>query len=350
MKKQIKKRMRAVLALSLLSALVVPVQGAELALVTVKKEMLPVERWVDGKVQAVRQATVSAETSARVQEILYDVGDKVPVGAVILKLVSTEQQQGYNQAAAVLAEARANHEVQQREFERIEEIYRQKLVASADYDRAAGNLNTAKARMESATAAVKSAQQRLSYTLVKAPFGGTVYARHVELGEAVQPGKPLMTGFDPRTLRVEADLPQSVASQVAGLRKARVVSDEGESIVPSKLLLFPYADQATATVHLRLELPEMASPLRPGKFVKVALVVGEQDRLLVPVSSVGYRSEVTAVYVQPAGKKIPVLRQVRLGNRFGDQFEVLAGLAEGEQVAVDAVAAAIVVARAASHE
>lgn len=344
-----KYRLRPLLA-SLALVLVMPVQGAGVALVTVKKEMLPVERWVDGRVQAVRQATVSAETSARVQEILYDVGDRVPVGAVILKLVSTEQQQGYNQAAAVLAEARANYEVQKQEFARIDEIYRQKLVARADVDRAAGNLNTAKARMESATAALRTAQQRLSYTLVKAPFGGTVYARHVELGEAVQPGKPLMTGFDPKAMRVEADLPQSVADQVARLRKARVVTDAGESIVPGKLLLFPHADQATATVHMRLELPEMDSALRPGKFVKVAVVVGEQDRLLVPASSVAYRSEVTAVYVQPQGKGVPVLRQVRLGNRFGDRIEVLAGLAEGEQVAVDAVAAAIAVAKAARHE
>jgi membrane fusion protein, multidrug efflux system len=318
--------------------------NAELATLVVKKEMQPLERWVDGKVQAVYQSTVSAETSGRVQEILADVGDVVPAGAVILKLVSTEQQQGYNQAAATLAEARAQYDVQEKEFRRIEEVYNRKLIAKTDYDRAEGTLASSKARVESARASVKSAKERLSYTLVKAPFGGTVYARHVELGEAVQPGKPLMSGFDPEAMRVEADLPQSVAKIVAEIRKARVIANGHEAIEAKKLLLFPQADQATGTVTMRLELPKKQTHLHPGKFVKVAVVVGEQERILLPASSIMQRSEVSGVYVQ--GKAGWQLRQVRLGNHFGENIEVLAGVGVGEKVAVDAIAAGIVAAKA----
>lgn len=327
-------------------ALVLPVAtlAAELATVPVQRQVLPLERWFDGRVQAVHQSTVSSETSGRVQEILFDVGDSVPAGAVILKLVSTEQQQGYNQAAAALAEARANLDVQSREFSRIEAVYQRQLIAKADYDRAAGSLSTARARVASAEAAVKAAGERLSYTEVKAPYGGVVYARHVELGEAVQPGTPLMSGFDPAGLRVEADLPQAVADALPqnGQRRARVLSDRGDSITPDKLLLFPQADPASGTVRLRLELPPQAVALRPGQFAKVAVVVGERERLLVPATSVVHRSEVTAVYV--LGANGPQLRQVRLGHAFGEQVEVLAGLAEGEQVAQDPVAAGIVAA------
>lgn len=321
--------------------LVWPALAGELATTAVQKQVLPLERWFDGRVQAVHESTVSSETTGRVQEILYDVGDSVPAGAVILKLVSIEQQQGYNQAAAALAEARANLDVQSREFSRIEAVYQRQLIAKADYDRAAGNLNTARARVASAEAAVKGAGERLSYTEVKAPYGGVVYARHVELGEAVQPGTPLMSGFDPAGLRVEADLPQTVADSVQrdGQRRARVLSDSGESIEPQKLLLFPQADPASGTVRLRLELPQQVVNLRPGQFARVGVVVGEQSRLLVPVASIVHRSEVTAVYV--VGMHGPQLRQVRLGNRFGEQMEVLAGLAEGEPVAVDPVAAGI---------
>jgi hypothetical protein len=98
-------------------------------------------------------------------------------------------------------------------------------------------------------------------------------------------------------------------------------------------------------VHLRLVLPEQttAGLLRPGRFVKVAVVVGEQERLLVPASSIVYRSEITAVYVQ--GSSGLQLRQVRLGNVFGNKVEVLAGIAEGEKVVVDAVAAGIAAAK-----
>lgn len=113
---------------------------------------------------------------------------------------------------------------------------------------------------------------------------------------------------------------------------------------PEHLLLFPQADPASGTVRLRLELPQQLTGLRPGQFAKVAVVVGEAERLLVPVASVVHRSEVTAVYVMTGSG--PQLRQVRLGNRFGDKasgesIEVLAGLTEGEHVAQDPVAAGI---------
>jgi multidrug efflux pump subunit AcrA (membrane-fusion protein) len=154
-----------------------------------------------------------------------------------------------------------------------------------------------------------------------------------------------MTGFDPRVLRVEVDLPQSIREQVAKLRTARVVVAADESIEPVKIVLFPQADPVTGTVHMRLQLPPRDDArLYPGRFVKVAVVVGQKDRLLVPKTSIMYRSEVTAVYVQEGDSF--VLRQVRLGNTFGDNVEVISGIREGENVAIDAVTAGIEIARA----
>jgi hypothetical protein len=76
----------------------------------------------------------------------------------------------------------------------------------------------------------------------------------------------------------------------------------------------------------------------PGMFVKVAFVVGEAQRLLIPVSSLVERGEVTAAYVIDAAGNT-TLRQVRLGHRFDDKVEVLAGLEAGERIAVDPLSA-----------
>lgn len=313
--------------------------GAGLATVKVRKETLPLERLFDGTVEAVHQSTVSAQTSGRVQEILFDVGDRVPAGAVILRLVSTEQRQQLNQAEASLAEARANLKVETNNFQRAKELLGRQLIPRSEYDRAQGGYNAAKARVASAEAALKAARERLSYTEVRAPYGGIVSARHVELGEAVHPGTPLMSGFDPNKLRVETDLPQAVAAKVARLRRARVITGNGNAITPAQLILFPVADPATSTVRVRLELPEQSTGLYPGQFVKVAFTVGDTERLLVPASSIVHRSEVAGVYVVQ-GNDVS-LRQIRPGNRFGDDVEVLAGLEAGEEVARDPVAAGI---------
>jgi membrane fusion protein, multidrug efflux system len=77
----------------------------------------------------------------------------------------------------------------------------------------------------------------------------------------------------------------------------------------------------------------------PGMFAKVAFVVGEERRLVVPRAAVVQRGEVSGLYVQAEDGRI-TLRHIRLGRLLADEtVEVLAGLSEGEQVAVDPIRA-----------
>ena len=73
-------------------------------------------------------------------------------------------------------------------------------------------------------------------------------------------------------------------------------------------------------------------------YVKVGLVVGDTERLLVPRAALVERSEVTAVYVVDPQNRTE-LRYVRTGHLFGDRIEILSGLSPGERVATDPVAA-----------
>ena len=121
--------------------------------------------------------------------------------------------------------------------------------------------------------------------------------------------------------------------------EARVIAGGDTAIIPDRIILFPVADPATSTVRVRLELPRQGLGLYPGQFVKTAFTTGNTEHLLVPADAIVYRSEVTGVYVMQ--KDLPQLRQVRIGNRFGDQIEILAGLDSGERIALDPVAAGI---------
>jgi len=99
------------------------------------------------------------------------------------------------------------------------------------------------------------------------------------------------------------------------------------------------ADAAANTFRVRVDLPDGSATLYPGMIVKVGFVVGETRRLLVPADAVVRRSELSAVYVV-ADERV-LLRQVRLGRRYGESIEVLAGLSEGEVVAAEPVTAGI---------
>ena len=309
-----------------------------LAVVTLAPERTPLERPVDGTVEAVNQATVSAQTSGRVAEILYDVNDFVPAGAVIMRLRGTEQRAGLQQAQAAQTEARARDAEAQASYQRIAEMYQRRLVAKSQLDQALANRDAAAARLASAEAGLASAREGVGYTEIKAPYAGVVTKRLVEVGEAVTPGRPLMTGLSLRDLRVSLNVPQSVLAQVRRSGKAAIYAGD-RRIEATHITIFPEAAAPSSTFRARIELPPNAADLSPGMYVKVGLVVGEAERLLVPLAAVVERSEVIAVYVVDAGGGTS-LRYIRPGHRFGDRLEVLAGLAPGERVATDPVAAA----------
>jgi RND family efflux transporter MFP subunit len=305
--------------------------------VVVALERTPLERELDGIIEAVNQGTVSAQTSGRVAEILFDVNDFVPAGAVIMRLRATEQRASLAQAQAALREAQAREEEAQTRFQRIDDMYRRKVVPKATLDEAVANRDSAVARLVSARAAVESAREGVGYTEIRAPYAGVVTKRHVEVGETVSPGTALMSGLSLRYLRVGVDVPQSIVERVRRIRKGAVYVD-GRRVEATKLTIFPIAATPSNTFRARLDLPENATDLYPGMFVKVGFVVGDVDRLLVPRASLVERSEVKAVYVVDDGNRTS-MRQVRTGHAFGDRIEILAGLAAGDRVAVDPIAA-----------
>ncbi len=311
--------------------------AAPLESLVVALEHTPLERQLDGTIEAVNQGTVAAQTSGRVAAIFYDVNDFVPAGAVIVRLRATEQRTGMLQAQAGLREATAREAEAQTRFQRISDMYDRKVVPKAMLDETTANRDAAVARLAAAKAALESAQEGVAYTEIRAPYAGIVTKRLVQVGETVSPGSPIMSGLSLQFLRVAVDVPQSIVEQVRNIRKAAVYVD-GRRIEATKLTVFPEAATPSNTFRTRLELPENAADLYPGMFVKVGFVVGEADRLLVPARALIERSEVTAVYVIDASGNTS-LRQVRLGHHFDDKVEVLAGLAAGERVALDPIAA-----------
>lgn len=312
-------------------------KAAAIETVVVKPRFTALERLLDGSIEAVNQGTVAAQTSGRVAEILYDVNDFVPVGAVIVRLHATEQQVGLKQAQAALQEARARELEAQTRYQRVADMYERQVVPKATFDEATAARDSAVARLAAAQAAVESAKEGVSYTEVRAPYAGVVTKRLVQVGETVHPGTPLMSGLSLQYLRVSVDVPQSSVDAIRRIKQAAVYVD-GRRVEVSKLTIFPEAAKPSNTFRARLELPENAADLYPGMFVKVGFVVGEVQRLLVPAQSIVERGEVTALYVLDDEGRTS-LRQVRLGHRFAGDVEVLAGVIEGDRVALDPLAA-----------
>ncbi|MTJ01521.1 efflux RND transporter periplasmic adaptor subunit [Idiomarina piscisalsi] len=298
---------------------------------TVIKQPINEALSLEGVVEAINQSTVSAQTSGTIVELPVDVDDAVAANQLIVRLDDTEQKARLNRAEANLESAQATLSDAQKRFKRISELYEQNVASEAEKDEAETQLETRKAGVSDAKAAVEEAQKQLSYTEVRAPYAGIVTERFVELGESVQPGQPLMSGLSLEQLRVVTELPLQYASYVRDNRKADVVTDDGRELSIASMTFYPYASEQSHTFRLRLNLHDPEGALFPGMLVKVKVAVGERNALLIPKTALLVEGELRGVYVL-GGNDTPQLRQVRVGERKNGQVEILAGLAEGEQV------------------
>ncbi|MFN3964787.1 MAG: efflux RND transporter periplasmic adaptor subunit [Silanimonas lenta] len=309
------------------------------------------ERSWDGVVQAVNRATLTAQTAGRVVELPFDVNDYVRAGEVVVRFTDVEQRSGRAQAEASLRAAQAQAAEAETEHRRIADLAARQLVARSQLDQATARRDAARAALAAAEAALRQAGEQVDYTVVRAPYSGLLTERHVEVGEAVRPGQPLVSGLSLGQLRVEVQVPQADIAAIREHKAAVVQLPDGRDVPAREVIVFPTANPQTHTFTVRVELPEMETGLQPGNTVKVRFKLGEAERLLVPVRALVRRSEIAAVYVvSPEGRV--ALRQIRPGHVFGEQVEVLAGLSPGEAVALDPVAALAAqrAAREAGHE
>jgi membrane fusion protein, multidrug efflux system len=298
-------------------------------------------------VEAVRQSTVAAQVAGRIVDLRFDVGDFVKKGDVIVRIDERAATQALESSEAQVREAEAALRNARAQYERSRQLVSQKFLSEAALDKVEADYKAAQARLAALLAGAGQAATEKSFTTIVAPYSGVVSARHVELGEMATPGRPLMTGFDPGTLRVTATVPQAQIGAIQAGGKARVeIPSLGKWIDAKRVTIVPSADPRTHTTQVRLELPADVRGVYPGVYARAHFVTGTAPRLLVPRAAVLRRSEVTAVYVVDDRAAVQ-LRQVRLGTA-GDErsVEVLAGLRPGERVALEPVKTGIEAGRA----
>lgn len=299
----------------------------------------------DGVVEAVRQATLSAQTGGRVAEVRSDVNDRVAAGDLLVRLTAIEQQAGADSARAQLRAAVAAAAEAEATYRRYAALSRGQFVSKMQLDQARATRDASAAARDAARAQLAQAGQQADYTAIRAPYAGLVATRDVEPGESVAPGQVLMTVFAPDALRIEVSVPQSDAAAIRANPSALVAFDDGRRIDAAQVVVFPNADPATHAVKVRVHLPQLDPAPHPGSTAKVAFPAvagGAYPR--IPASVLVHRGEVSAVYVLADGRLS--LRQLRLGQRSGDWQEVISGLKPGEKIAVDPVVATQALARA----
>lgn len=324
--------------------------GIQVPAVPVQARSVAMGFELEGVIQPVKQSTVSAQTSGRIATLLVKAGDKVRAGQLLASIDDRETQTGVQRSQAQVAQAQAELRNAQANFDRTRDLQVKGFVSAAALDTAESQLKGAQAGRDQAGAGARQSALAQGFTRVTAPYDGWVLQTQVEAGDLAVPGKPLLTLYAPLPIRAVVQVPVSRAgvARTAGAVEVLLPGGDGGArwIRPVSVATVPTADPVSQTIEWRLELPtEAAKTLLPGQQVRVRFAGSQATRMVVPMSAVLRRGELTAVYVV-SGQGF-ALKAVRLGAEHGaGGVEVVAGLVDGDRVALDPVRAGLAGAQA----
>ncbi len=281
---------------------------------------VPFQVEVAGTLRAVEQALISSRVSGQVVEVPVETGSSVKKGDLLVRISAAEISAQVLGAEARRAQARRN-------LERETKLQQ----ANASTRETVKSLNE---KVQIADAAYREARAMLDYTLIKAPFSGTVTHKMVEVGDLSAPGGPLLKLENGTALEVLVQIPESlVAGLTLGERLQVSIPAVGLNVAPAISEIAPTVDPLSRTTQVKLRLADQAQ-LRTGQFARVSLPDKGANTLLVAASALHQSGQMTEVFVAELNQAR--LRLVRTGSHYGDRVEILSGLQAGDRVVVAA--------------
>jgi RND family efflux transporter MFP subunit len=313
-----------------------------------------------GTVRARTTAIISAKLMGYVNDVRAQVGDRVSEGQTLVVLDARDLETAVRRAEAArdevrsaipeadsaAAAAKAQADLAQVTFERMQDLFNKKSITNQEFDEASARLKSAKAAYEMARAKrtqldaklaqaeqeVRAAGINRSYAGIKAPFAGVVVTRSVEPGTLTVPGAPLFTLEREGAYRLEAAVEESRLGSIRVGQPVTVSLDGISRTLTARVSeIVPSVDPAARTGTVKIDLPALRD-IRSGLFGRAKFELGTQSVLEVPAAAVKQHGQLQSVFV--VENHVARARLVTLGARFKDHYEVLSGLAEGEPVIV----------------
>lgn len=291
--------------------------------VSVERRQLPAVLPVTGSLAADESASVASERDGRVAQVRVERGSFVEKGAVLATLDDRE-------ARAALSEAKSTLEWTRAELARYGELRAKGVVAAAERQRKAIDLDLSTARLD-------LAQKAFEDCVIRAPFSGLVTERQVSLGDFVRRGQTVagLVKVDP--LRAELAIPETAVSKVkvGQTVKLSAQSFPGRAFEGRIAYVGPSLKSEARTLVVEAVVPNRERLLRPGLFVSAGIEMpASAPTLLAPAAAVVQEAGVSRVFV--LGQEQVSERLVSLGDRHlegkGEFVEVRSGLQPGDRV------------------
>ena len=303
-----------------------PVETVSTAVVVAEKWERSVESV--GSLRAVQGADMSTESSGVIAKILFENGQEVKKGDLLVEL-------DHETESANLRSAEAEADLARTVYERTKRLRVNSTVPQSDLD-------AAESQLRKMTALVEQLKATISKKQLTAPFSGRLGIREVNLGQFVDNGDKIVSlqSLDP--IFVDFLLPQQLIAGLAVGQPLKLITDvyPGRSFEGKLTAINSEIDPVTRNIRLQGTLQNADGALRPGMFARVILTLGEAEEVVsVPATaliSAPYGDSVFVLESETAedGASRTVARQrfIRTGRTRGDFVSVTQGVKPGEKV------------------
>jgi len=311
---------------------------------------------------ALKEVELRGQVTGYITGIYFTEGKKVHSGEKLYEIDRRKYQAAYDEAKSNVKIAEDNLEKVQRDADRYTDLARQDAVAKQLTDNAMTDLKNAKQQVDAVNSVLIQAKTDYDFSLINAPFDGTIGFSSVKLGSLISPGQTLLntvSSDDP--MGVDFNISESELSRFQNLenaclpaRKAEITnSDTTFRITLPDYSIYPYAgkisvidravDPQTGSIRVRITVPNSERMLKPGMSCKVLVLnVDAGQQMLVPFKAVLEQLGEYFVFkikdknVSLAGGQVEQVK-ISLGPRVASNVIVLKGLNGNETIVVDGI-------------
>ena len=319
-----------------------------------------------GNIQAITEAPILARASGYIRKRYVDIGDRVTAGQVLAEIEAPELEQQIKQAIASIDQAnstveqaeaglqqgQANDKLAKVTSQRYANLLAKGVVSRQDNDTYQAQFEAQQANVQALQKAVAAARSNAAaaeanlarlrelqgYQTVRAPFAGVITLRNIDSGVLVTEGNTMLFRIaQTDRLRTYVNVPQGQADSVRRGQAASLTIPDlaGRTFHGTVTRTANALDPATRTLLVELEVPNDSGQLLPGMYAQIDLSIPRANPpLLIPGDTLVVRSDGPQVAVVN-GQGVVHFTHIQLGRDFGDHLEVLSGLEDGQELAVN---------------
>lgn len=306
-------------------------------------------RTFPGKARAGQEVNLSFRVTGPLIELAATVGDRVEAGDVVARIDPQDYITALGTVTGQLDRAKAAATRAAGDFRRIQNVYKEDPGATSEaaVDLTRAERDSSRATVRSMTSAVQTAQDKVQYTSLTAPFSGVVVSTYVENFETVVAKQPILRLLDPASIEFVISIPENLINYAPYVQDVIVTFDALPGVEIAALIseIGKEASSATRTypVTLVMEQPEGAEIL-PGMAgsARVSAMLPEGARgtgLQLPASAIFTGVDPEKSYVWVIDEKTLTLkrREVKTGQLTQYGILIISGISPGEMVAVKGV-------------